>query len=130
MGADIIVNTEGDNQYKQEKIPELIKPILDGRADLVISDRQTQTINHFSKLHKFYQKFGTWVLNKAAGTDVPDAISGFRAYTRQAAMQLNPVRIIHGRLKLLCKQPISISPLLLSLWPPTQNSGNQDNLNL
>ena len=91
MGADIIVNTEGDNQYKQEKIPELIQPILDGQADVVITDRQTQTIDHFSRLHKFYQKFGTWVLNKAAGTNVPDAISGFRAYTRQAAMQLNPV---------------------------------------
>ena len=91
MGADIIVLTEGDNQYKQEKIPELIKPILDGKADVVISDRQTQTIDHFSKSKKFYQKFGTWVLNKAAGSNVPDAISGFRAYTRQAAIELNPV---------------------------------------
>ncbi|MEI9914084.1 MAG: glycosyltransferase family 2 protein [Candidatus Saccharibacteria bacterium] len=91
MGADIIVLTEGDNQYKQEKIPELIKPILDGKADVVISDRQTQTIDHFSSSKKFFQKFGTWVLNKAAGSNVPDAISGFRAYTRKAAMELNPV---------------------------------------
>jgi glycosyltransferase involved in cell wall biosynthesis len=91
MGADIIVNTEGDNQYRQERIPDLIKPILDGKADVVIADRQTHTIDHFSVTKKFYQKFGTWVLNKAAGTHVPDAISGFRAYSRQAAMQLNPV---------------------------------------
>jgi glycosyltransferase involved in cell wall biosynthesis len=89
MGADIIVNTEGDNQYPQEKIPELIQPILDGKADLVIGDRQTQSIAHFSPQKRFFQKFGTWVLNVTAGTRVPDAISGFRAYTKEAAMQLN-----------------------------------------
>ncbi len=91
MGADIIVMTEGDNQYKQERIPELIKPILDGKADVVISDRMTHTIEHFSPTKKVLQKVGTHVLNMAADTAVPDAISGFRAYTRQAAMQLNPV---------------------------------------
>lgn len=91
MGADVIVLTEGDNQYPQERIPDLIKPILDGKADTVIADRQTQTIEHFSSSKKFYQKFGTWVLNTAAGTNVPDAISGFRAYSRKAAMQLNPI---------------------------------------
>ena len=91
MGADIIVLTEGDNQYPQKKIPDLIKPILDGKADTVIADRQTQTIAHFSRRKKFFQKFGTAVLNFAAGTNVPDAISGFRAYSRAAAMQLNPI---------------------------------------
>jgi glycosyltransferase involved in cell wall biosynthesis len=91
LGADIIVQTEGDNQYPQDRIPDLIKPILDGTADTVIGDRQTHLIEHFSPSKKFFQKFGTWVLNKAAGTDVPDAISGFRAYSRNAAMQLNPV---------------------------------------
>lgn len=91
LGADIIVMTEGDNQYKQERIPELIQPILDGEADVVIADRMTQTIKHFSPFKKAMQKFGTWVLNSAADTNVPDAISGFRAYTRNAAMQLNPI---------------------------------------
>ncbi len=91
MGADIILQTEGDNQYPQEKIPDLIKPILDGIADTVIGDRQTQTIDHFSPYKKFFQKFGTKVLNSVAGTNVPDAISGFRAYSRHAAMQLNPI---------------------------------------
>ena len=91
MGADIIVLTEGDNQYPQSKIPDLIKPILDGSADTVIADRQTQTIDHFSRRKKFFQKLGTAVLNLAAGTNVPDAISGFRAYSRAAAMQLNPI---------------------------------------
>lgn len=89
LGADLIVLTDGDNQYKQERIPELIRPILDGRADTVIADRETQTITHFSPMKKFLQKLGTWVLNRAAGTAVPDATSGFRAYSRRAAMQLN-----------------------------------------
>lgn len=91
LGADIIVMTEGDNQYKQECIPDLIKPILDGTADMVISDRMTQSIPHFSWTKKLLQRFGTWVLNVTAGTRVPDAISGFRAYSRQAAMQFSPV---------------------------------------
>jgi glycosyltransferase involved in cell wall biosynthesis len=91
MGADVIVMTEGDNQYPQERIPDLIHPILSGKADMVIGDRQTQTIEHFSVSKKFFQKLGTAVLNRTAGTRVPDAISGFRAYSREAAMQLNPI---------------------------------------
>lgn len=91
LDADIIVMTEGDNQYKQERIPDLVKPIVDGTADVVISDRMTQTIVDFSRTKKLLQRFGTWVLNVAAGTDVPDAVSGFRAYSRQAAIQLSPI---------------------------------------
>jgi glycosyltransferase involved in cell wall biosynthesis len=91
LGADIIVLTEGDNQYPQERIPDLIQPILDGTADVVIGDRQTQTVEDFSPTKKFFQKLGTKVLNMAANTNVPDAISGFRAYSRDAAFQLNPV---------------------------------------
>ncbi len=91
LGADIIVLTDGDNQYKQEKIPELIQPILDGKANTVIADRGTQTIEHFSPFKKFLQKFGTGVLNFAADTNVPDATSGFRAYTRDAAMEINVI---------------------------------------
>jgi glycosyltransferase involved in cell wall biosynthesis len=91
MGADIIVLTDGDNQYPQERIPDLIKPILDGTADVVIADRQTQRIEHFSPLKKFWQRSGTWFLNLVAGTRVPDATSGFRAFSRDAALQLNLV---------------------------------------
>ncbi|HEY1835517.1 MAG TPA: glycosyltransferase family 2 protein [Candidatus Saccharimonadales bacterium] len=91
LGADIIVITDGDNQYPQDRIPDLIQPILAGKADTVVADRSTQTIEHFSPFHKFLQRFGTWVLNAAAGTDVPDATSGFRAYSRNAAIQLNPI---------------------------------------
>jgi len=91
MGADVIVMTEGDNQYPQERIPDLVRPILEGKADVVIGDRQTHTIEHFSPSKKFFQKFGTWVLNRAAGTNIPDAITGFRAWSREAALQLNPI---------------------------------------
>lgn len=91
LGADVIVNTDGDNQYPSESIPELIKPILDGKADMVVADRQVTKIAHFSSGKKLMQKFGTWVLNKAASTDVPDAASGFRAYSREMAMRMNVV---------------------------------------
>ncbi len=89
LGADIIVLTDGDNQYPQERIPDLIRPIQDGKADIVIADRQITSIEHFSASKKLLQKVGTWVLNKAAGTNVPDGTSGFRAYSKQAAIELN-----------------------------------------
>ena len=91
LGADIIVNTDGDNQYPQDAIPDLIAPILAHRADIVIADRQTDTIEHFSGSKKVLQKFGSWVVRKGSGTNVPDAPSGFRAYSREAALRLNLV---------------------------------------
>jgi glycosyltransferase involved in cell wall biosynthesis len=91
LGADILVLTDGDNQYPQERIPDLIKPILEGTADTVIADRQTHTIDHFSPTKKLLQKVGTWVMNQAAGTNIPDATSGFRAYSKEAAIKLNLV---------------------------------------
>ena len=68
-GADIVVNTDGDNQYPQDRIKDLIKPILEGKAEIVIGDRQTATIAHFSGFKKLMQRFGSWVVNVAAGTD-------------------------------------------------------------
>lgn len=91
LGADIVVNTDGDNQYPQERIPDLVKPILDGIADIVIADRQTHKIEHFSPLKKLLQKVGSEVVNKAAGTNLPDAVSGFRAYSRDSLMRLNTI---------------------------------------
>jgi len=88
LGADIIVNTDGDNQYPSEDIPRLIQPIIDGEVDMVVADRQVQKIAHFSKGKKFFQKLGTWVLNKAANTDLPDGPSGFRAYSRDTAIKM------------------------------------------
>jgi glycosyltransferase involved in cell wall biosynthesis len=90
-GADVLVNTDGDNQYPQHQIPDLIAPLLRGEADIVVGDRQTSTIAHFSPLKKVLQRLGSWVVNKAAGTNVPDAASGFRAYSRDALFKLNIV---------------------------------------
>lgn len=91
LGADIVVNTDGDNQYPQEKIPELIKPIMQNEADIVIADRQTSKISHFSPFKKFLQRLGSKVVNIAAGTDLPDAVSGFRAYSRESLLRLNTI---------------------------------------
>jgi glycosyltransferase involved in cell wall biosynthesis len=90
-GADIVVNTDGDNQYPQEKIPDLIQPILDGKAEIVIADRQTHKIAHFSPLKKMLQKLGSSIVNKAAGTELPDAASGFRAYSKTALLRINVI---------------------------------------
>lgn len=89
LGADVIVNTDGDNQYPQADIPKLIAPILKNEADVVIGDRQTATITHFSPLKRLLQAWGSWVVRQASGTAVPDATSGFRAYSREAALRLN-----------------------------------------
>jgi glycosyltransferase involved in cell wall biosynthesis len=90
-GADIVVNTDGDNQYPQDKIPELIAPILAKEADIAIGDRQTHKIAHFSRGKKFMQKVGSRVVNIAASTNLPDAASGFRAYSKESLFQLNVV---------------------------------------
>lgn len=91
LGADIVVNTDGDNQYPQERIGDLVRPIIEGRADIVIADRQTHAIEHFSLFKKLLQKLGSAVVNKAAGTTVPDAVSGFRAYSRESLLRLNTI---------------------------------------
>jgi glycosyltransferase involved in cell wall biosynthesis len=88
LGADIIVNTDGDNQYCGQDIPKLIAPILAGKADFVVGDRQTDTIEHFSLLKKKLQKLGSGVVRRAANADIHDTTSGFRAYSRDAAMRL------------------------------------------
>lgn len=87
-GADIIVNTDGDHQYQGSSIPNLVAPIVRGEADMVVGDRQVDTIPHFSWLKKVLQKLGTRVVRWTSGTDVQDATSGFRAISRQAAAQL------------------------------------------
>lgn len=88
-GADIIVNTDADNQYCADDIPKLIEPILAGRAEIVVGARPIGTIKHFSPIKKLLQKFGSWVVRMASNTDIPDAPSGFRAISREAALQLN-----------------------------------------
>lgn len=88
-GADIVVNTDGDNQYPQERIADLVQPLINGEADIVIADRQTANTPHFSAFKKLMQRFGSRVVNRAAGTDLPDAASGFRAYSKGALLRLN-----------------------------------------
>jgi len=87
-GADIIVHTDADNQYDARDIPKLIAPILDGRADVVVGSRPIETIRDFSFLKKKLQRLGSWVVRAVSRTSLPDATSGFRAYSREAALRL------------------------------------------
>ena len=91
LGADIIVNTDADNQYVGADIALLVAPILAGQADMVIGDRQTDGIAHFSPLKKLLQRLGSGVVQRLAGVHVPDTVSGFRAFSREAAIRLNIV---------------------------------------
>lgn len=88
LGADVIVNTDADNQYNAGNIPDLVRPILENHADMVIGERPIASIDHFSPLKKLLQKLGSWVVRIASRTDIPDAPSGFRAISRVAAQQL------------------------------------------
>ena len=91
LGADIIVNTDADNQYCGEDIEKLVRPILDRKADMVIGERPIDETEHFSWKKKKFQHLGSWVVRVASNTDVPDAPSGFRAYSRETAMRMNVV---------------------------------------
>ncbi len=91
LGADVIVNTDADNQYYGGDIPKLVEPILAGRADMVVGDRETDSIEHFSPLKKRLQRLGSAVVRRASGTNVPDTTSGFRAYNREAALQMQVI---------------------------------------
>lgn len=111
LGADILVLTDGDNQYPQEKIPELIRPIIDGKADTVIGDRQVSSIDHFTPTKKFLQSFGTKVVNLLAGTDIPDSTSGFRAYSKESAIKFNLI----GRFNFAAETTIQASNKKLAI---------------
>jgi glycosyltransferase involved in cell wall biosynthesis len=91
LGADIIVNTDADNQYPGHEIPRLIAPILAGQADMVVGDRGVAEVQHFSPTKRVLQRLGSWVVRKVSGTRVTDATSGFRAFTRDAALRINIV---------------------------------------
>jgi glycosyltransferase involved in cell wall biosynthesis len=87
-GADIIVNTDADNQYRGDDIEGLIQPILDGQADITVGDRGVAALEHFSPLKRLLQRWGSWIVERASGIPIPDATSGFRAFTRDAALRL------------------------------------------
>src|SRR5919106_889767 len=88
LGADVIVNTDADGQYSASDIPRLVEPIINRRADIVVGDRQVQDVDHFTATKKLLQRLGSWVVRRASGTKVLDTTSGFRAYNREAALQL------------------------------------------
>jgi glycosyltransferase involved in cell wall biosynthesis len=123
--ADIIVNTDADNQYPQKDIGRLIEPILKGQAEMVIGDRQTSKIKHFSPLKKLLQKLGSAMVRKLSGSHVPDAVSGFRAYSRSAALELNIVTefsyVIETIIQAQSKR-ISIASVKVDTNPPTRKS--------
>ena len=91
LGADVVVNTDADNQYFGGDIVKLVQPILAGDADMVVGDREVQNIEHFSPAKKSLQRLGSWVVRQASQTTVPDTTSGFRAYNREAALQMQVV---------------------------------------
>ncbi|MFC1576229.1 glycosyltransferase family 2 protein [Candidatus Omnitrophota bacterium] len=91
LGADIIVNLDGDGQYDPQDIPKLIRPILEEKADMVIGNRNVDKLSHFSFTKKKLQKLGSWVVRRISNTRVPDVTSGFRAFSRQAALSINVI---------------------------------------
>ena len=139
QGADIIVNTDADNQYYGEDIEKLVRPILEKRADIVVGERPIEEIEEFSWTKKKLQRFGSWVVKKASKADIPDAPSGFRAYSRKAAMRINvnneytytlETLVQAGRNKMaIMSVPIRTNPelrqskLMNSIWGYIKKSG-------
>jgi glycosyltransferase involved in cell wall biosynthesis len=125
LGADIIVNTDADNQYRGADIPKLVAPILAGEADMVIGDRETDQIEHFSPLKKRLQRFGSAVVRRASNTNVPDTTSGFRAYNREAALQMSVVSKFTYTLESIIqagKQTVAIDHVPIRTNPKTRES--------
>jgi glycosyltransferase involved in cell wall biosynthesis len=125
LNADIIVNTDGDNQYPAHYIADLVAPIIAGEADIVIANRQVKQVAHFSPLKKFLQGVGSWFVRTVSGTEVPDAPSGFRAYSREAALRLNILTRYSYTLETIIqagKLGLSIVSVPVVTNPPTRPS--------
>ena len=125
LGADVIVNTDADNQYDASFIPALTAPIVSGSADMVVGDRETDSIEHFSPLKKRLQYLGSWVVRQASDTGVPDTTSGFRAYNREAAIQLVVVSKFTYTLETIIqagKQLVAITDVPIKTNPKTRES--------
>mgnify|MGYP000959859957 CR=1 FL=1 len=124
-GADIIVNTDGDNQYPGEYIPALIEPIQGRRADVVIGDRQTHQVEHFTQRKRYLQRLGSRVVSLTAGTPVPDAASGFRALSREAALRIHVVSTYSYTLETIiqaAKKGLRIQSVPVTINEPTRQS--------
>ncbi len=125
LGADVVVNTDADNQYNGADIPKLVAPIVRGEADLVVGDREVQTIEHFSPVKKSLQRLGSWVVRRASDTTVPDTTSGFRAYNREAALQVQVVSRFTYTLETIIqagKQLVAIDHVPIRTNPKTRES--------
>jgi glycosyltransferase involved in cell wall biosynthesis len=125
LGADVIVNTDADNQYSGADIVKLVAPIVEGRADMVIGDREVGSIEHFSPLKKRLQRLGSWVVRYASSTTVPDTTSGFRAYNREAALQLMVVSRFTYTLETIIqagKQLVAVDHVPVATNPQTRES--------
>lgn len=124
-GADIIVNTDGDNQYAGADIPKLVGPILDGRAEIVVGDRETSKVEHFSGRKKLLQRVGSFVVRMLSGVDIPDAVSGFRAISRDAAIRLNIVSAFSYTVEMLIqagKKHMAVMHVPVRTNPKTRES--------
>lgn len=124
-GADLLVHTDGDNQYCGEDISRLVEPILAGTADLVVGDRQVREIPHFSPLKKKLQAWGSWVVRLTSGAAVPDATSGFRALSRDAALRLNIMSGFSYTLDMLIqagRNNMAVASVPIRTNPPTRES--------
>ncbi len=125
LGADVVVNTDADNQYYGGDIVKLVGPILEGRADMVVGDREVSNIEHFSALKKILQRLGSWVVRQASSTSVPDTTSGFRAYNREAAIQMLVVSKFTYTLETIIqagKQLVAIDHVPIRTNPKTRES--------
>jgi glycosyltransferase involved in cell wall biosynthesis len=125
LGADVIVNTDADNQYNGGDIGKLTAPLVRGDADMVVGDREVMNIEHFSPLKKSLQRLGSWVVRQASETDVPDTTSGFRSYNREAAMQLIVVSKFTYTLETIIqagKQFIAVDHVQIRTNPKTRES--------
>jgi glycosyltransferase involved in cell wall biosynthesis len=125
LGADVIVNTDADNQYRGSDIPKLVAPILAHQADLVVGDRNVRDHEEFSRMKRVLQRWGSWVVRQASETDVPDATSGFRAYNREAALRMNVVSRFTYTLETLIqagKSDVAVSHVAIGTNPKTRDS--------
>lgn len=125
LGADIIVNTDADNQYQGQDIPKLVAPILKGEAEIVVGNRQTHNISHFSPLKKKLQSIGSRVVRMISDTKVEDAVSGFRAFSREAAMKMNVLSPFSYTIETVIqagKKHIAIDSVPVGVNPRTRES--------
>lgn len=125
LGANIIVNTDGDNQYAGSDIAKLVRPILDGKAEIVIGDRQTDTLKQFSALKRLLQKLGGKVVRQLSGTEIPDVVSGFRAISREAALKLNIISPFSYTIEMVIqagKKNMAIAHVPVTVNPKTRDS--------